>query len=357
MTSLRAAVVFVAVFPTLLLRHQDAFADSTVFTGAVFAEAELVASSEPVAVEDMISGWDGAFQPGEYAYANLNLAYGFAIDGWRFSRDQRWYYYLSFSRQTSRFFNSLEKGEGVSSGGVDFEAKSFQANGFSFSKSITFSEGWTVEPEISVYDINRYQFGSLKGFAEGGRIESDLQASAILDYHFDDDKILEYSDAHKNGQGVSVSLSGHVVVTPSFHLDYQISDIWNRLQFNAATFTRGCIEFNSPANPICNSQGSASGRSGLESHVTSIPLTAQARLAYSPENVEVAVYSHKKYRRLGVSKGWLTDLGRFSVQAYSTRQLGLRWQSDWHRLTLASDQSKAAKIRDIDVNVSLYWRW
>ena len=330
---------------------------SVMAAGSVFVETGLVASSEPVSVEDMVSGWDGSFQAGEHAYANLNIAYGFSVDGWRFSRDQRWYYYLSFSKQTSRFFNSLEKGGGVEAGDVDLNAKSFQANGFSFSKSVEISEGWIVEPRISVYDINRYQFGSLKGFAESGSGESDLKASALLDYYFDEDKILEYEDDHKNGQGLSLSLSGQVILNPSFRLDYQLSDIWNRLEFDAATFTRGCIEFNSPANPICNAQGSASGRSGLDKYSTSISMTVLARLSYSPLSVEAAVYSHEKYRRLGLAKGWDTAIGQLYVQTYSTRQLGFRWQSGWHRLTLASDHSKASKTRDVDVNLSFYWRW
>ena len=326
-------------------------------TGSVFMETDLVASSDPVAIEDMISGWDGAFQPGEYAFANLTSVYGFAVNGWRFSRDRRWYYYLSFSEQTSRFFNSLEKGGGVSAGDVDLEAKAFRASGFSFGKHFEFAGGWAMEPRISVYDIDRYQFGSLKGFAESGSEESDLNASALLDYYFDEDKILEYEDDHKNGQGVSLSLSGQVTFSPEFRLRYQLADIWNRLEFDAATFTRGCIEFNSPANPICNAQGSASGRSGLDYYLTSIPMTVQARLSYQPLSIDAAVYIHEKYRRLGVGKGWDTGFGQFYVDAYSTRQLGLRWQSEWHRLTLASDQSKASKARDVDVNLALHWRW
>ena len=86
-------------------------------------------------------------------------------------------------------------------------------------------------------------------------------------------------------------------------------------------------------------------------------MTVQARLSYSPLSVEVAVYSHEKYRRLGLAKGWDTAIGQLYVQTHSTRQLGFRWQSDWHRLTLASDHSKASKTRDVDVNLSFYWRW
>ena len=98
----------------------SAAADSA--QGAIFADVDMQASSEPVPIDDMVSGWDGPFQSGEHAYADARFSFGVEYDGWRLSRDQRWYYYLEFSKNTSRFFNALERGNALPSAAVDLEA-------------------------------------------------------------------------------------------------------------------------------------------------------------------------------------------------------------------------------------------
>lgn len=324
---------------------------------SIFSALDVVASSEPVPITDMISGWDGSFQTGEYAYADARILFGFQAKGWRVSREQRWYYYLTFSEQTSRFFNSLERGQQVSAGDVDLEAWSFHSYGLNLSKQFALSPSWSLSGGVSVFNIGHYQFGTLKGFAEGGSDRDSLTASAVLDYHYDEDKILEYEDDDKKGRGYSLSFSMAGKVTDDWALSLRIDDLWNRLEFTDATFTEGCIEFNDPSNPLCNALSSASGRSGVSAYNTSIPMSVQAGVTYLPMDLKLELYRHDEYFRAGLAKGWQTVMGKFGVLAYTTKQFGGYWRSDWHEIKLVADDRQAARIRDLDLTLALQFRW
>lgn len=319
----------------------------------IFTSAEVVASSEPVPVSDMISGWDGPFKPGEYAYADGRFRIGAEVDGWRIEREQRWYYYFTFSKETSRFYNSLERGGQVLRSQVDIDAKSFTALGIRLAKQFNF-ERWSITPAVIVYSVRSFQFGTLKGGSEGG---GDLRASAVLDYYFDDDKILEFNADADKGQAVSVDISGHVDLTEHWRLSAQISDFYNRVQLDKAAFTKGCVNFGSPLTPVCNSDTVGEGRSGHEEYITDIPMTVAARVEHAGLGVSGSLYWHDRYQRIGVKKHWQTLIGALGVSGYSTRQLGLHWHSQWHTLDIVSDETKAVKVRDADIRLGLRYRW
>jgi len=324
---------------------------------SVFSSIEVVASSEPVPITDMISGWDGGFQAGEYAYADARVRFGFEAHGWQLSREQRWYYYLSFTEQTSRFFNSLERSQPVSAGEIDLEAWSFQSYGLNLAKQFQLTDDWDASIGVSVFNIGHYQFGTLRGFAESGSDRDDLKASAVLDYHYDEDKILEYEDDDKKGRGYSLSFSVTGQLTADWQLSIQLDDAWNRLEFTDATFTEGCIEFNDPTNPLCDALSSASGRSGVSAYNTSIPSTFRAGVNYLPADLGVELFRHDEYLRAGLVKGWQTPVGELGVLGYSTRQFGGYWQSGWHQLKIVADDRQAARIRDLDLTLALKLRW
>lgn len=324
---------------------------------SVFAGFSIEASSEPVPVSDMISGWDGPFQPGEYAYGDGRIFFGVESQGWTLKREQRWYYYLEFSEQTSRTFNALERGEEVGSGRVDLEAWSFESYGFSLAKTFYPVEGLVIEPEVSVYRIGHYQFGTLKGFTESGTNENDLKASAILDYHFDDDKILDFDGDQEKGRGISLNTRLAYSFNQRWAAELLLLDLWNQQTFEQALFTDGCIEFGNPSNPLCDAIGVGSGRSGVDSFNSSIPVTLDSAVHYQPWNTQLSYFQHGRYRRLGATKTWPLGEQRLSLSGYSDKQLGIGWQSRWHRLELSADDAQAARIRDVRASLTLRFPW
>ena len=63
----RCCSCFVAAALLLAVTVKTAVAD------VVYSSVTLVSSSEPVPVLDMVSGWDGPFEAGEYAYADARV--------------------------------------------------------------------------------------------------------------------------------------------------------------------------------------------------------------------------------------------------------------------------------------------
>lgn len=333
-------------------RNLDAHHKNSVFSGF-----SIEASAEPVPISDMISGWDGPFQPGEYAYGDGRIFFGVEYQGWTLKREQRWYYYLEFSEQTSRTFNALERGTDVGAGGVDLEAWSFESYGFSLAKVFTPLENLVIEPELALYRVGHYQFGTLKGFTESGTNEDDLKASAILDYHFDEDKILEFDGDQDKGQGISLNTRIAYQFNPQWSVDVLLLDLWNQQKFDQALFTEGCIEFSNPDNPVCDAIGVSSGRSGVESFSTSIPVTLDSAVYYQSWDTQVSYFHHGRYRRFGVEKFWQLGSQRFSIVGYSDKQVGIGWQSLWHSLELSADETEAARIRDLRASLTLRFPW
>ena len=321
--------------------------------GALFADFDMQASSEPVPIDDMVSGWDGPFQSGEHAYADARFSFGVEYDGWRLSRDQRWYYYLEFSKNTSRFFNALERGNALPSAAVDLEAWSFWSHGVTLAKHWQPAEHWQLTPSVSLYRIGHYQFGTLQGFVEGGQTETDLTASAALDYHFDDDKILDYQNDHERGIGTSLSLEADYEFRPGWSFDVELRDLLNQQRFDQALFTEGCIEFGSPQQPVCDALGSASGRSGSDEFQTRIPLTLDMALRWKSAGASLGYFQHGRYRKLSIQQRWSLAGQDFAVLLSSDRQLGFGWYSRYHRLSLASDDSSRQRIRDLSLTLGL----
>jgi hypothetical protein len=87
-----------------LLFFYNALAHSTNQIDAGFS---ILASSEPVAIDDMVNGWDGDYQQGELAFANATWDIGFtkilelegkALGSIRVARGYRIYYFLKFDK-------------------------------------------------------------------------------------------------------------------------------------------------------------------------------------------------------------------------------------------------------------------
>ncbi|MCD8532070.1 MAG: hypothetical protein LRY66_12160 [Saccharospirillaceae bacterium] len=239
----------------------------------LYSGLDIHGSSEPVSLTDMMSGWDGDFQPGTYAYADARFRLGLRFDHWRLERETRWYYYLTFNRDTSEFYRELEQGlPGAADRRLELEVKGLQARGVRLAHSFGVAS-FSITPALAYYHVGHFQFGTLDGVSAAG---DPLTASAVLDYHFDQDKILEYPADVGDGSGISADLQISGLLQERWRLEAAISDLWNRWQFDDAAFTTGCINLSGGGQAVCSSSGAASGRSGQSSYTTDIPWSLNA---------------------------------------------------------------------------------
>lgn len=316
--------------------------------------AKVHSSSEPVPVSDMVSGWDGAFTPGTYAYADGRLQLSAQIDEWHLSAEKRWYYYLEFSRGMSIFYHDQEQGnDSAEAQSLSLNARSFYAEGGSLGYDFRLT-GWLLTPSLAVYQVYDYQFGQLNGVSAAG---SSVSASATLDYHFSEDKILEYPVSPPAGNGYSMDLDGQYRGLQHWQLGFHLGDLLNRWILPEAGYTEGCINLGSSAGNYCSSSGAASGRSGSSDYVTRIPLTLAADAFYEPWQTRLSVFRHGRYQRLSIQKDWSTMAGDLGVSLHSTRQLGLHWGGSFGRLEVLTDDQRLHSARDLQLNMEAGWRW
>ncbi len=320
----------------------------------LYSLLEIHGSSQPVSLTDMTTGWDGDFQPGTYAYADARFRFGMRYQSWQLERETRWYYYLTFNRDTSEFYRELELGlPGAKDRQLDLEVKGLQARGLRLSHRFELP-ALSITPALAYYHVGHFQFGSLRGASVAG---DPLTASAVLDYHFDQDKILEYPADVSDGSGISMDISFSSLLKERWQLDVAFSDLWNRWQFDDAAFTTGCINLSGGGQAVCNSSGAASGRSGQSSYVTDIPWSLNTGVYDTSWLLGLRYFQHDRYQRFSLAKDWTTPLGDMGMSLHSTNQVGVHWRSGWHQLEIVSDDVRPAYARDIQLRLGLTLGW
>lgn len=322
--------------------------------GRLLLEASVHASSAPVPVYEMANGWGSQLRDGDYAYADARLLTALEWQGWRIGYEVRQYYNLTFSEDTARFYFNTENN--ISSPdfyNLDLQVQALTATGIRAGKRWQL-QGLTIMPQVTLYRVTAFQFGELSGRAQGN---NGLSVSALLDYHYDEDKILNHQADVGLGQGGSVDLA-LAYEHDGWQLALHLQDLLNRWYFSDAAFTRGCVNLAGQGGAVCTGTGgSASGTSGQEVLTTQIPLTLQGEVAYQPYGMALGYYQHDRYQRLSARKNWTTAAGELGVSLHSTAQLGLHWDGPWHRLSVLSDDRHYRQAHHLQLGLTLMLPW
>ena len=319
----------------------------------VFASIGLHSSSEPVPVYDMVHGWGDDVRRGRYAWADGRVQSGFLAQGWMVAWERRWHYDFRFGAETAEFYGRLEQGDNRPGDyRLQLQATALQMRGVRAGYEFEWQR-FRVQPVVSLYRVDQYQAGRLQGFADSAALES---ASVLLDYHFDDDKLLGWPTAPEDGHGVSADLN-LAYNGPQWQFELQLQDLWNRFELPAAAFTRGCINLGFSANPVCLEDNAAAGNSGYADYHTHLQYSGQLRAVYTDLGVQLTAFWHDRYQRISAQKNWRTRIGELGLSAHSTAQLGLHWSSNWHQLALVTDQADWQQARHLQVQLALRYPW
>lgn len=341
------AVALMSAVSPVVLAWQEA--------SEVYSHVHIQTHSEPVPVMDMVGGWDGPFESGRYAFGDARFVIGLNRQHWFLEREQRWHYDLRFSRGMSRYYFAQEHGDSVQHDeSLMLDVRSIEAWGARVGRRIAFQTAYgavSLRPAFILYRVGHFQFGHLSGKAEAGGQD---QASAQLHYFYDEDKILEHDPFVDKGWGLSTD----VVVDwekNQWQAKLVVHDLVNQWRWEDAAYTTACINFNDPAESICSSSGTASGRSGQRKYIARLLPTASARLTHQIWQTQVRLDWHGHYQRMGVTR-FLLDK-RLGLSAFSSRQLGIEWQSDWVSFYWQSDDLRLSYARDIDMGLSFNVAW
>ncbi len=322
--------------------------------GRFYSYLDIVASSEPVPIGDMIDGWDSSFQKGDYAYANASAVMGFEINSWILERETRRYYYLTFSPDTAAWYRDLDQGnERTTQDQIELSAKVLDAQGLRFGYRFE-GEYWQITPKLAVYTVGHFQFGQLNGVSFDG---TGRNVSVELNSYFDEDKILDFKADVLEGQGLTLSIAGDWQISDQWSLNYELNDLFNRWTFEDAAFNKGCVNLGSVDETVCSSTSSASGRSGQEKLIETIPVNSKARLTYQPLGLSVAGTMHGRYERLSLAKFWLFDDIDLGISLHSTNQFGLHVHNRYFQLDVVSDDRRIHYARDAEVTLGISLPW
>ena len=334
---------------------------------SIYSRADVVATSEPVPLEDMANGWDGNYRSGELAFADASFILGLSADiniaeldlgRIRIEREQRAYYYMSFHKDTADFYRALELGNRLAgSKKLDLRVKQFDAvglsTGYTSPEFLINDIHFQISFDLAVYQVRHFQFGNIRGVAEFGDVES---ASAVIDYRYDEDKILDHQADVDQGRGMSFS-ADFLVAYQQWQGALRLRDLVNEFQWDNGAFTQGCVNIGGGAQASCQSDGTGEGVSGQGNIVEQIPVTASAKLTHLGADISVYGMRHDRYYRLGFEKGFKTELGRFALFLYHPRLVGASWQTDYFNLQFGADTLEFSQARNIQLNMGVNWDW
>lgn len=325
---------------------------------SVYSRFDLVASSEPVPIADMVSGWGGDYRRGELAYADASFVTGFSFSDWYIQREQRQYYYLKFDKQTADYYRALELGQDLDSDKkLSLKIKQFEALGLSIAgklPTLHFNDlELALSAKLALYQMGHFQFAQLDGIAEAGDVTA---ASAVISYRYDDDKLLDHEvDVNK---GIGFSLSTQLMIEQEvWSVSMGIRDVANQFQWQDGAFTSGCINIGGGDSARCETDGAGSGVSGQGRVKESIPYTLNTSLTHKAYDLSLKGMQHDDYYRLGLNKGFNTSLGRFGFFLYYPRLIGASWQTEYFDVQLGADSFQLSNARNIQFNLGINWHW
>ena len=340
----------------LLLISSSTLANSSDKTSQLYVESLLHASTTPVSIDSFIDDWQGSLKKGDYAFADGRLRTGVVLNGWEVAVEKRWHYDLRFSPDTAKLYYNIEhKRPDEQEYQLSLNAKILHAEGVSFAKELNFQQ-FSFKPVITLYRSDFYQFGQLSGRASGDiankeniAVEVDLE-----NYHFSEDKLLEDPRLGGQGQGVSVGFSAEYQ-NDLWKVAAISDDFYNRWQFQDAVYLNGkvCV-YLAGGSGNCSGGG---GKDGVETYQDRLSSSWTTEVTYKPYALSVNSFTHGRYQRLGVQKDWFTQVGMLGASVYSTKQLGLHWQSQWHRLAVILDQPELKKVRHAQVDLAITVPW
>lgn len=351
---------------------------ASIFTIPVNALNEIdatfsaLATSEPVSIDDMVNGWDGDYQKGELAYANLTWDIGFSktIDindesygKARISRGHRMYYYLKFDEETADYYRALEQGTELDADKkLDLEVKHFEAPSISLSytspnfKLTTHNIHYQIKLGSHLYQPGHLQFGEAKGVAFSPGTDD---FSATLDYRYDQFKLpwLEEEQNYEVGKGFGYSFDfGFSLESESWLARVEASDLLARFHWENAGVTVACLQTSSGEGSVCDDNG-GNGKSEQKAIIESIPVSYTGLLKNKNLDLSLHTYQHDAYYRLGIEKGQQTALGRLGFFLYYPRLIGMSWQTSVFNIQLGADTFNFNQAHNIQMSMGANWQW
>jgi hypothetical protein len=314
----------------------------------LFSQAELISSSAPVAIVQFASDWKGNFKGGDFSFLDGRFNTGLEYQNFSLAYENRWYAGLRFNEDSARFYyntqNDIKTNQTYL---LNLHVQMLEAEGLNFSRLFK-KGGWEIEPTVHWYQTRAYQLGSVRGNVTD---QNGLSASAEVDYHYHQDKLLDDPNTGKAGYGGALDLRLSYAYK-NWLWGANFRDLWNYWYFPEAGYTYGCLNFQGK-HPVCDTN--TQNYSIPEPTHTRLPMTFLGSVKYQPYLLELRFYEHSRFQRWSLAKDWSSAIGLLGVSAHSTKEIGIHWRSHWHELSIMSDAWDVEKAHNFSAKLALSW--
>ncbi|MDF1762327.1 MAG: hypothetical protein P1U57_02860 [Oleibacter sp.] len=314
----------------------------------------IEASSEPVPISEMIDGWEGNASNADLAYADGRLQLSAEYSNVVVGVERRWYYRFGFTPDTVDWYLALDNGDEFNrQAPIKFDVSSFDSRGVFFGYKFDFDQ-LQVTPTFTLYKIGSYQFGKVNGLAFPG---TGRNASVFLDYHYDEDKLLEYNPDVGERYGYSLNVDLQWRPNDQFDVSLQVRDLWNLIELNQSAYQTGCINFGDIDQNVCvTERATVEGEFRTENYSTSIPLSLDGRVKHR-SGWSAEGYLHDDYYRLTLGKSLQVGNTEVTLLASSLQQAGVR--ATWRGLSVEyqADDLRFEQVSDARLLMDFRLGW
>lgn len=277
-----------------------------VLSGALGGGFELNASSGAVPADALDNDWQGRVRDADVLWGDQRLSADISIH-FRFNQWQyltriggisRKYVYADFNAPTGRFVHALNQNSSSFSAQTDLNLSLtyLKLQGLYWAQSVRFG-AHEVGITASSYQLLEYQHGTIKGVSQRNA-DGELGASAVVDYWFDRDRLLDFKPYDPTGGGYSFDVAyafhGH-----NWRWGVQARDAINQFSLLGAGHTQACIGIGEVRNPTCANDGAGQGLSDDDDQVISITAQHTLWFGYAPWRSLIDLVQVGRYWRVG----------------------------------------------------------
>lgn len=279
---------------------------SFVLSGALNGGFEINASSGAVTAKALDNDWQGSPRNADVLWADQRLSADVSLNlrfnQWhylsRLGGVSRRYVYADFNAPTGRFVHALNQNSSNFSAqtNLNLSLTYLKLRGLYWAQALRFG-AHELGLTASSYEILEHQHGTLKGVSQRNA-DGELGASAVVDYWFDRDRLLDFTPYDPTGGGYSFDLA-YAFHGLNWRWGVQARDAINQFSLRGSGHTQACIGVGEVRIPVCANVGAGQGRSNEDDHSISIEAQHTLWLGYAPWRSLIDMVQVGRYWRLG----------------------------------------------------------
>lgn len=322
----------------------------------VYVQSDMYACSETSSVKQIVmDDLEGdQFDGGEHSFTHNLWELGMQRGSWRVGYFLRYDYALDYSEDTAELIYADKNDLPIAQDReyqVALDVVHARSSGLRFAYDLAFTPAFSLETSLVYLQAKRFQDGEVNGFFTAA--DDTYTGQLVLDYYYDQDKLLHRVVERPTGRGYAVDLHARWQATTSVQVALKVQDLFNRIEFKDAPFTQAAatsdrISFDDAGR--IDVKPVLSGREGYTKHTLRLPVQTMLETAYQGDGSFRYLATWRRYGDLN-----FPSLGmRFYAQTeryvhgqydFQSRAVSLGWHGSNVNISLTSDRWDLTEAR------------